>query len=327
MEFALNSGLPMERTSKRGSKRAITSLIVIALLVFLGFSVDSAWVHASTDATSFTDWHWRPDVIIVVTLLATIYVIGWRRLRKSNLHSTTAWQLLLYLTSMATICLALLSPIDTLGSFLFIFHMTQHELLMMVAAPLLLLANPLPVLLWGLPLNLRYRLGSLLMRDSLVRRALKAMTWMGLTIPVYLAIVWGWHYPPAFEAALRNDLNHDLQHFSFFIAGLLFWWPIINPAPRVHGYIPYGFRILYVIAATLPTMLPVMGLVFFTERIFYPYYASVPRLWGITVLEDQSNGWAIMALAEGTAYLTAILLLVARMAQHEERMIRLEQAV
>jgi putative membrane protein len=150
---------------------------------------------------------------------------------------------------------------------------------------------------------------------------------MGFTIPLYLAVVWGWHYPPAFEAALRNDLIHDLQHFSFFIAGLLFWWPIINPAPRVHGYIPYGFRILYVIAATLPTMLPVIGLVFFTERIFYPYYASVPRLWGITIIEDQSNGWAIMALAEGTAYLTAILLLVARMAEDEEKMLRLGKGI
>ena len=303
----------------------MTSLIVVALLV-LGFLVGSAWAHVSTDASSVTDWHWRPDVIIVVTFLSSGYVIGWQRLRKRNSHSAKSWQLLLYLGSMTTICLALLSPIDTLGSFLFIFHMTQHELLMMVAAPLLLLADPLSVLLWGLPLNLRYGLGRLLMRDSLVRRALKAMTWMGLTIPVYLAVVWGWHYPPAFEAALRNDLIHDLQHFSFFIAGLLFWWPIINPAPRVHGYIHFGFRILYVIAATLPTMLPVMALVFFTERIFYPYYASVPRLWGITIIEDQSNGWAIMALAEGAAYLTAILLLVARMAQHEERMLRLGQA-
>lgn len=305
----------------------MTALIVIALLIFLEFPVNSALAHVSTDAPSWTDWHWRPDVIIVVTFLSTAYVIGWQRLRKRNLHSAKAWQLLLYLGSMTTICLALLSPIDTLGSFLFIFHMTQHELLMMVAAPLLLLADPLPVLLWGLPLDLRYRLGRLLMRDSLVRRVLKAMTWMGLTIPVYLAVVWGWHYPPAFEAALRDNLIHDLQHFSFFIAGLLFWWPIINPAPRVHGYIHFGFRILYVFAATLPTMLPVMALVFFTERNFYPSYASVPRLWGITIIEDQSNGWAIMALAEGAAYLTAILLLVARMAQHEERMMRLEQAV
>lgn len=303
----------------------MASVIVIALLVFLGLPVDSSWAHVSTDATFFTDWHWRPDVIIVVTFLSTAYVIGWRRLRRRNTRSTKKWQLLLYLTSMATICLALLSPIDALGSFLFIFHMTQHELLMMVAAPLLLLANPLPAFLWGLSQRLRYRLGRLLTRDALVRRGLKILTWMGLTLPLYTVNLWSWHYPPVFEAALRNDLVHDLQHLSFFIGGLLFWWPVINPPPKVHGYIPYGFRIVYVIAATLPTMLPVMGLVFFTERSFYPYYAAVPRLWGITILEDQSNGWAIMALAEGTAYLTAILLLVARMAEHEERMMRLEQ--
>jgi putative membrane protein len=301
MDFALNGVLPVESSSKSGSQRAMTSLMVIALLVFLGFPVVSVWAHVSTDAASFIDWRWRTDVIIVVTFLGTAYVIGWRRLKRRNLHSAKAWQLLLYLASMTTICLALLSPIDALGSFLFIFHMTQHELLMMVAAPLLLLANLLPAFLWGLPQRLRYKLGRLFTRDAPARRALKAMTWMGFTLPLYLLVLWGWHYPPAFEAALRSDLIHDLQHLSFFIAGLLFWWPIINPAPRVHGYIPYGFRILYVIAATLPTMLPVMGLVFFTERIFYPHYAAVPRLWSIAVLEDQSNGWAIMALAEGTA--------------------------
>jgi len=118
--------------------------------------------------------------------------------------------------------------------------------------------------------RLRYRLGPLLTKDALVRRALKIMTWMGFTLPLYMANLWSWHYPPAFDAALRNDLIHDLQHLSFFISGVLFWWPIINPAPRVHGYIRYGFRILYVIAATLSTMLPVMALVI-TETILYPY--------------------------------------------------------
>lgn len=328
MEFTLNGLLPMESISKGSSRSEMALALIAILLVILGFSTDYAWAHVLTDASSFsfTEWHWRPDVVIVVTFLSTTYVVGWRRLRRRNSHSAKKWQLLVYLTSMATICLALLSPIDALGSLLFIFHMTQHELLMMVAAPLLLLANPLPVLLWGVPIRLRHSLGRILTRDAPVRRALKIITWMGLTLPLYLVNLWSWHYPPVFETALRDDLIHDLQHLSFFITGLLFWWPVINPAPKVHGYIPYGFRIFYVIAATLPTMLPVMGLVFFTERIFYPYYTTVPRLWGLTVIEDQSNGWAIMALAEGTAYLIAILLLVARMAVHEERMVRLEQA-
>lgn len=301
-------------------------VIAVSLAFFLFSQTDLVWARHATNDPHHSAWHWRPEVLTVVTLLGAVYVIGWRRLRRRNLHSTEKWQLLVYLASMTTICLALLSPVDTLGSFLFIFHMTQHELLMMVAAPLLLLANPLPVLLWGLSRSLRYKLGHLLTRDATVRRALKIMTWMGLTYPLYMVNLWGWHYPPAFEAAMRNGLIHDLQHLSFFLTGLLFWWPIINPAPRVHGQIPYGFRIFYVIAAALPTMLPVMGLVFLTERILYPYYMAVPRLWGLTVLQDQSNGWAIMALAEGTAYLIAILLLVARIAEHEERIVRLEQA-
>ncbi|MFQ5853371.1 MAG: hypothetical protein ACE5JU_22660, partial [Candidatus Binatia bacterium] len=66
-------------------------------------------------------------------------------------------------------------------------------------------------------------------------------------------------------------------------------------------------------------------LIFLTERILYPYYMAVPRLWGFTVLEDQSQGWTIMAMAGGTAYLTAILLLVARLAEYEERMVRAQQ--
>ena len=129
----------------------MVSLLIAALLVVLGFSTGSVWAHVTTDTPSFTEWHCRPDVVIVVTLLSTAYVAGWRRLRKRNLHTVKKWQLLVYLTSMGMICLALLSPIDALGWFLFIFHMTQHELLMMVAAPLLLLAEPLPVFLWGIP--------------------------------------------------------------------------------------------------------------------------------------------------------------------------------
>lgn len=269
-------------------------------------------------------WNFRTDVIASVVLLGTLYAIGWRRLKKRNIRGVKRWQLLLYFASLGAISVALLSPIDTLASFLFTLHMLQHELLMMVAAPLILLSDPLPVFLWSLPQRLRVGIGSLLARKSRTRFLFMNLTRMVVCLPLHLLILWSWHYPPAFESALRNGLIHDLQHLSFFMTGLLFWWPIINPAPRVHGHIAYGFRIAYVIAAALPTMLPLMALVL-TERILYSYYTAVPRLWGITVLGDQSNGWSIMALAEGAAYLTTILLLLARMGVHEERMERLKE--
>jgi len=273
-----------------------------------------------------TSWNWRPDVIAVVATLGVAYTLGWWRLWRQGARIARKSKLAFYYAALTAICSALLSPIDILGSFLFTMHMIQHELLMMVAVPLLLLANPLPVILWGLPRRLRYDLGSLLTKGAAGRRALRAVTQMVFALPLYLVTLWGWHYAPAFEAALQNDLIHDLQHLSFFTTGLVFWWPIINPAPRVHGHIAYGFRIFYVLAATLPTMLPLMMLVV-TERILYPYYTAVPRLWGVTVLQDQSNGWSIMALAEGATYLITVLLLVSRMAEHDERMTRLREAI
>jgi putative membrane protein len=269
-------------------------------------------------------WNARPDAIAVLALLSTSYVVGWRRLRRCNSRSVKKINLAFYLISQAAVSLALLSPIDSLGAFLFTAHMIQHEFLMMVAAPLLLLSNPLPSFLWSLPRGLRLTLGGLLTKGGALRRGLRNMTRMVIALPVYLVTLWTWHYPPAFEAALRNDGIHDLQHVSFFIVGLLFWWPIINPAPKVHGHIPYGLRTFYVLAAALPTMLPVMALVL-TERILYPYYTAAPRLWGTTVLGDQSNGWSAMALIEGATYLTAILLLLAKMAEHEERVERLKE--
>ena len=270
-------------------------------------------------------WKLRPDAIAVLVLLTTSYVTGWRRLRRRNSLSVKKSDLALYLASQAAIALALLSPIDSLGAFLFTAHMIQHELLMMVAAPLLLLSNPLPSMLWSLPARLRLRLGCLLAKGGVLRGALRNMTRMVITLPLYFVILWGWHYPPAFQAALRGELIHDLQHLSFFIGGLLFWWPIINPAPRVHGQIHYGFRIFYVIAAALPTMLPLMGLALLVQSIIYPYYLGVPRLWGISPLEDQTRGWATMGLVEGTTYLITILLLVWRLAEQEERMERFKE--
>lgn len=272
-----------------------------------------------------TSWNWRWDVIAVLTFFTCTCVLGFRRLRKRNPRSVKKWQLGLYLSSQVAIALALISPIDALGTFFFTVHMIQHELLMMVAAPLMLLSNPFAVFLWGLPKMLCLTTGQLFTKRAAARRFFGRATAMVVTLPLYLLILWGWHYPPAFEAALRNDIIHDLQHLSFFLAGLLFWWPVINPAPRVHGHIHHGFRIFYVIAAALPTMLPVMGLALLLQTIIYPYYLAAPRLWGITPLQDQTHGWATMGLVEGIVYLATILLLVAQMAEHEERVERLKE--
>jgi len=130
-----------------------------------------------------------------------------------------------------------------------------------------------------------------------------------------------------FEASLRNEFVHNLQHLSFFAAALVYWWPLINPAPRLHGHIPYGFRLVYVFAAVGPVMLPAMSIAFFARGVLYPSYTTVPRLWGLSALEDQTSGWVLMGVLDGMIYAVAFLLLVAAMLNREERMTRLREAI
>ncbi|MBI4241269.1 MAG: cytochrome c oxidase assembly protein, partial [Candidatus Rokubacteria bacterium] len=261
-----------------------------------------------------------------VAAFGVAYVTGWRRLRRQK-AAVRPGQLALYLAGLAVIALALLSPIDTFAALLLTMHMIQHELLTMVAPPLLLLANPLPVVLWALPRRLRHRLGRLLTRGALVRKGLRALTLMPVSWVLFMVILWGWHFPVAYEASLRYEVLHNIQHLSFFASALLFWWPLINPAPRLHGHIPYGFRLAYIIAAVGPTALPLMSIAVFAREVFYPHYTTVPRVWGLSPLEDQSIGWGLMGALDGIIYFIAALVLVARMLEYEERMTRLREAI
>lgn len=263
------------------------------------------------------NWNLRPDVLFVVGLVGMICMAGWLRLRRRNLRVMRTWQLALYLGGLAAILLALISPIDALASALLSMHMVQHLLLLMIAPLLLLLANPLAAFLWGLPRRIRHTVGRLLTRSSLFRHGLWALTLLPVTWSVYVINLWAWHHPNLYQMALRNEWVHDLQHLLFFLTALFFWWPIVNPAPRLHGLISYGFRIVYLVAATLQNTLLGMA-ISLPERVLYPFYEAVPGLQSLTPINDQALGGGIMWVS-GHMYLIPILALVACMLKSEER--------
>lgn len=265
----------------------------------------------ATLAAVLGSWTWRPDVILVVSGLGAAYLTGWRRLRRRGASAAAGWGPPAYFGGLAAIALALLSPIDAFGSWLFTMHMVQHELLVMVAPPLLLLANPLAAVLWALPPRLRRRVGGWLVPGAALRQAWRLVTLLPVAWLLYVAALWGWHYPPAYDASLRSDLVHDAQHLSFFLTALLFWWPVVNPAPRLQGHIPYTFRIVYLIAATFQNTW-LAFVITMTERVLYPAYAVAPRLWGLSALDDQALGGSIMWEGGMMMYLGAVLILVAR---------------
>jgi cytochrome c oxidase assembly factor CtaG len=216
--------------------------------------------------------------------------------------------------------LALLSPIDRFASVLFTLHMVQHLLLIMVAAPLLLLADPLPAFLWALPRRARHRVGRLLRREAALRRGVWILTWMPVAWLVFVGNLWAWHHPAAYQAALRHEAIHDVEHLTFFGTALLFWWPIINPAPRVRGLLHLGrptLHILYCMAAAAQSV-ALGAVIALPEHVLYPCYAAAPRLWGLSPLNDQALGGGIMWVS-AHMYLLPILLMVARFLNEEAR--------
>lgn len=272
-----------------------------------------------------TDWSWRPEVLLVVAALGSAYTLGWWRLRNAVRRRGAAWwRLLAYLTGLLALAVALLSPIHELASRLFTAHMIQHLLLMVVAAPLLLLGNPLSPCLWALPRRGRRAAGRLLTRNAVFRKALWALTQMPVAWIVSVGTLWAWHLPAAYEAALSHHVIHDAEHVTFFGTALLFWWPVIEPAPRLHGRMHPGFVIVYLLAATGQNTL-LGALIALPERLLYPYYASQPRLFGLSPLNDQALAGGLM-WTSGHMYLLPILVVVARIFRHEERTTRLREA-
>jgi cytochrome c oxidase assembly factor CtaG len=193
--------------------------------------------------------------------------------------------------------------------------MVQHLLLVMIAPPLLLLANPLPFFMWGLPDGVRRRVAGLLRRESAFRRGLRSAASPGLAWMVFVAVFLGWHDPNAYNAALRSDFVHDMEHLTFFASAMLFWWLVVGAGPRVRS-LSRGMRLALVLGAVPVNMLAGVAISFANQPI-YTYYTTVPRLWGLSVMQDQMWGGVIMWIPGSMMYLAAALILIAGLVQTE----------
>lgn len=200
---------------------------------------------------------------------------------------------------------ALASPLDPAGAMLFAAHMVQHELLMIVAAPLLVLGRPFGPWLWALPAAWRRAIG------HGVHWRPWAAAWQAVTRPmsawlIHFAALWVWHAPPLFQLALRDDTVHAWQHASFLFPALLFWWAVLGargPAP--------GAAMLYLFTTMMHT--GALGALFaLSGTVWYPAYGDGPLAFGLMPLEDQQLGGLVMWIPGGLAYVIAGLALCLR---------------
>ena len=208
---------------------------------------------------------------------------------------------------LLTIVLSLLSAIDSFSANLFLMHMIQHLLLIMVAAPLIMVANPFPILLWGLPRGRDVGL-ALFSPGARFAQLLRTTNRAGITWLLFVACLWGWHDPGVYDAALKSDLVHDIEHLTFYVTALLFWWHVTQSGPRVHRSLSPAARIAYTVSIVPANMVAGVAISFASEPL-YRHYLTVPRLWGLTALEDQQLGGTIMWIPGSMMYLVAAIIL------------------
>jgi len=244
-------------------------------------------------------------------LTALLYLRGWLDLRAAAPTRFTVPRLGSFLSGLAILEIALASPIDAFDPFFLADHMFQHMLLMMVVPPLLFLGDPEIPLLRGLPRWVSQRVWGPLLVSRPMRRirdglAHPAVCWLILAVAMI-----GWHLPAAYERALHSSGWHELEHICFLLASTLFWWPVIQPWPSRSRW-PRWTMVIYLLLADFVNSILSAFLVF-SDRVLYPSYRTVPRLWGISAQTDQVAAGAIMWAIGSFAFLIPAVLITVRL--------------
>jgi putative membrane protein len=253
-------------------------------------------------------WELEPWVVIPLTLTAYWYAAGLYRIWRDAGpgHGIRGWEAAAFWCGWLALVTALVSPLHPWGSMLFSAHMTQHEILMLIAAPVLVLGKPLVGILKGMPTDAA--------RDlvRLTNARWWRQFWRMLINPVvawliHAVLLWLWHVPALFEATLTSDLIHALQHLCFVGSALLFWWAVMQGP---HRALNFGIAVLYMFTTALHSG-ALGALITFARTVWYPAYEQTAPVWGLTALEDQQLGGAIMWIPACTMYVIAGLALAA----------------
>jgi putative membrane protein len=266
---------------------------------------------ASAWGALLSQWTFEPWVVLTLALSAALYARGVARLWRSAgaARGVTRTQVACFSAGWLAVAAALVSPLDALGGRLFSAHMVQHEILMLVAAPLLVLGRPLAAWAWALPG------GGARTAGRLFRGRAWSASWSLLTDPVaawslHALALWAWHVPRFFEGALASEWLHALQHTSFLATALLFWWAVLGDDARAGRR--SGFALLFLFTTMLHTS--VLGaLLSLAPTPWYPAYAAHAAALGVDPVEDQQLGGLVMWVPCAFAYIAAGLIVLNRL--------------
>jgi putative membrane protein len=246
---------------------------------------------------------WRPEIAVPLAALAVVYLAGWTRLARRSPPRCRRYlvvRLALALGGVTAAAVALLGLHDAAHES-FAAHMMQHLLLIVIAVPAVLLADPLPAVMWALPSAARRAVQGALVAGAMPRRVWRALTRMPVAWTLHAAALWLWHVPAVYDAALESGALHDLEHLVFTASAALFWWPVIDPAPHAARSPALGWRIVYLVLGA------------FQSAALGMFLVAAPRpLYAYGALDDQTLGGVLMWAVGGAVDMAAVLVCVYR---------------
>ncbi len=280
-------------------------------------------VPAAPDVAAFAlGWSFDLTIWLPLALAAAAYLWAVRRIDAAHPASPVPRDRpVFFLLGLTAIAVALQSGIERYDATLFSVHMVQHVILIFLAAPAIVLAAPITLLLRvATPAVRRERILPVL--HSRVVRFLghPLVAWL-----LFTGVMWGTHLSPLFDAALENPWLHDLEHVLYLGSAILFWWPMVgrDPSPWRMGH---PARLLFMFMQ-MPFNSFLGVAILFSGTVLYPHYATTGRLWGPTPLEDQQAAGALMWGLGDAGFLLALLLATAAWMRHDEAAARRREAV
>lgn len=276
----------------RVGRKILLVLPALALLQLL-WAVPAVHAHGGIDAgqNPFTAWNWNPLPTLLLLLAAYVYLKGLSNWERPS-HPISRWQKASFFTGLFLIFIALQSPLDNLSDHMLSFHQLQHFLLRMLAPMLVLLGAPLTPMLRGLPSWALQGIVRPTVRNPLARAAYEKLTNPVVSVGIFMGVLYLWQLPGGFNLALRNEFIHALMHLTMMSSGFIFYWAVIDPAPR-RSRIHYGVRVLYLGLIVLPNTL-LGAVITFTKTIIYTGYLDVSQPFAMSVLTDQQIGGLVL---------------------------------
>jgi putative membrane protein len=236
-----------------------------------------------------TSWTFEPGALVLIGTLGVAYVARWRRVRATHpglrgRREAPTGRLLLFLGGLVALFAALISPIDRLAEQAFTMHMVQHVLLLDIA-PIALVLGLNKVLLRPVTHRLQR-----------LEESAGVLAHPAFAVVLYVGLMWLWHVPALYDAALKHSLIHIGEHICFLSAGLLYWWHLLGPIRSRHRLSEMG-AVVYMLSTKLLVGLLGIGLTFAPEPL-YAFYQHQAPIWGLTPTEDESLAGGVMAFEQ-----------------------------